>query len=103
MHSDLATRRRVLLLIFLRYIAAERAWTAAQQEMRTWFPTTNRTNSPRIGDPGSSIRRLYEQRERSIHQLEVARLKLEVAKQRLATRHREARATAVLFVTYADE
>lgn len=89
MHSELATRRRVLLLTYQRYIAAERAWTDAQQEIRHWFPRTGRPATQSIGDPGSFIRRLYDQRERSVHQLEIARLKLEVAKHRLALRQCE--------------
>ncbi|TGD60910.1 hypothetical protein EYC08_19875 [Tabrizicola sp. WMC-M-20] len=103
MHSDLATRRRVLLLTYQRYIEAERAWTFAQQELRCWFPATSRISVPSIGDPGSHIRRLHEQRERSVHQLEVARLKLEVAKQRLAKRHQETHVAGVLFVTHRHQ
>lgn len=89
MHADLATRRRVLLIIYQRYTAAELAWNMAQQEMKALFPTTSHHSSSIIGNPGSSVRRLYDQRERAIHQLQVARLKLEVAKQRLAKRHQD--------------
>lgn len=85
MHADLAMRHRVLLLIFHRYNAAEQAWSVAQQETKAWFPTRH-NKSALIGDPGSRIRHLYDQRERAILQLEVARLKLQVARQRLERR-----------------
>ena len=101
MHSDLATRRRVLFLIYQRYIAAERAWTDAQREIKAWYPTNTETRVAIIGNPGSAIRRLYEQRERAILQLEVARGKLEVARQRLETRRQEPQTLYIAFVTHA--
>lgn len=85
MHADLATRRRALLVIYQRYVAAEQAWSVAQQETKTWFPQSHH-NPAIIGDPGSPIRHLYDQRARAILQLEVARLKLQVARQRLQRR-----------------
>lgn len=85
MHTDLATRRRVLLLIYQRYTAAEQAWSVAQRETKAWFPQSHRSPAI-IGDPGSPIRHLYDQRERAILQLEVARLKLQVARERLTCR-----------------
>ena len=66
MHADLETRRRVLLLTYRRYLEADRAWNTALREMRTWFPTTRRPVSAIIGNPGSPIRRLYEQRARAM-------------------------------------
>lgn len=99
MHADLATRRRALLLIYQRYIAAEQAWSVAQRETKTWFPQSH--HSPAfIGDPGSPIRHLYDQRERAILQLEVARLKLHVARQRLRRRS-EGQGGGPLFLTYS--
>lgn len=98
MHTDLATRRRVLLLIYQRYTAAEQAWSVAQQETKTWFPQSH--HSPAlIGEPGSPIRHLYDQRARAILQLEVARLKLQVARQRLERRGEE-RGGGPLVLTY---
>lgn len=97
MHADLATRRRVLLLTYQRYIAAERAWAEAQRELKAWFPSASQPRAPIIGNPGSAIRRLYDQRARAILQLEVARGKLDVARQRLEKRHHE---THVLYITH---
>lgn len=97
MHADLATRRRVLLLIYQRYTVAEQAWSAAQRETKSWFPQTHHSRAI-IGDPGSPIRHLYDQRERAILQLEVARLKLKVARQRLESQSKR-RGNAPLFLT----
>lgn len=103
MHSDLATRRRVLLLTYHRYIAAEQAWVDAQRELKTWFPPTAQPRLSRIGNPGSVIRRLYDQRERAILQLQVARAKLEVARQRMERRRQEPKASYIAYITHARQ
>jgi hypothetical protein len=103
MHADLANRRRVLQVFYLRYQDADRAFKIAKEEMKTWFPDASQPKSSTIGNPGSSIRRLYEQRERAILQLGVAHLKLNVARQRLATiRRQKARVKPILFVSYSS-
>jgi len=102
MHTDLATNRRVLIVMYQRYLEADRTWNIALSEIRMWFPTESRPNRATIGSPGSPIRRLHEQRERAMFQLEAARLKLEMAKQRLSKRRQRAQASPVLFLTYID-
>ena len=102
MHSDLATRRRVLLVTYQRYQKVDRAWDIARQEMKRWFPRGERTSSSTIGNPGSPIRRLYEQRERAMRQLEVARLKLDVARQRLDGRRQKTETAHTQFLTYTS-
>lgn len=102
MHTDLAMRRRVLLVTYQRYQKADRAWDIARQEMKSWFPRGERPNSSEIGNPGSPIRRLYEQREHAMLQLDAARLKLDVARQRLATRREKAQKAPMLFLTYTS-
>ncbi|MHA3977115.1 hypothetical protein ACW9UR_05460 [Halovulum sp. GXIMD14794] len=84
MHTDLEARRRVLVLIYERYTEADRAWTIALQEMRGWFPRSSQPYRSAIGNPGSPIRRLYEQRARALQQLEVARMEYESMKRRLS-------------------
>ena len=101
MNSDLLTRRRALLVTYRRYLAADRAWTLALREMKTWFPAASRPGPSAIGNPGSPIRRLFEQRERALLQLETARLKLEVAKRRFAARDRATRYAEVVLISYA--
>lgn len=86
MHKDLETRRAVLVMTYGRYLEADRAWTVALSESRAWFPAQSRPNRAAIGNPESPVRRLYERRLRALEQLEIARLKLEVAKRRLADR-----------------
>ena len=100
MDADLATNRRVLLVTYHRYLDADRAWSLALREIKTWFPTARQLSPSTIGNPGSPIRRLYEQRERALVQMEAARLKLEVARQRVAAMRRKMQASHVLLVTY---
>lgn len=102
MHADLATRRRVLQLTYQRYLAADRALEMALREVRAWLPDQAWPSIAIIGNPGSNIRRLFDQRERTVAQLEVARQKLEVARQRLARSLQETPAPRVLQVTYVS-
>lgn len=99
MNSDLATRRRVLLLTYQRYLAVDRAWNTALREMNTWFPLANKMGLSTMGNPGSRIRGIHDRRDRALRQLQAARLKLEVAKQRLDDRRRNSRVTTVLLIT----
>jgi hypothetical protein len=88
MHAELTTRRRVLLLTYRRYLEADRAWEMALEEVNRWLPATHSHAIFSIGNPGSPVRQLYLRRERALHHLEVAHLKLETARQRLAARQR---------------
>ncbi|QJF52354.1 hypothetical protein [Roseobacter ponti] len=83
MHTDIALRRRVLQRAYLRYQAADQAWTIAVRDVRAWFPAESKPGRWVIGDPGSTIRRLYEKRERARMRLEAAYLKLQVARRRM--------------------
>ncbi len=100
MHPDLETRRRVLIVMYRRYMEADRCWNVALREMRSWFPAENQPNASRIGNPGSPIRRLYEQRKRAMAQLEAARMQLDVARQRLTKKRRGSDAAPVLRLTF---
>ena len=102
MHADLSTRRRVLQVIYLRYQKADQALKIATEEMKTWFPNASQTKSSTIGNPGSPIRRLYEQREKAVHKLSVAHLKLNVARKRLAIRRQKAQVKPILYLTYSS-
>lgn len=86
MHADLATRRRLLVLTYQRYQEAERAWTLAAREMRSWFPIEDRPTLGTIGSPESMLRRVYDARSRALLQLQAAHQKYEVAKVRLVAR-----------------
>ena len=86
MHKDLQARRAVLVTIYRRYLEADRAWAVAQRETRAWFPPQSRPGRATIGNPNSPLRLIFERRARALEQLQIARLKLEVAKRRLALR-----------------
>ncbi|EAQ23921.1 hypothetical protein ROS217_15340 [Roseovarius sp. 217] len=88
------------MLTYRRYLEADRAWSMALEELKGWFPLTNRPGPSVIGNPGSPIRRLYERREQALLQMQVARRKLEVAKQRLVTKHENTRGRQILLVSY---
>lgn len=102
MHADLETRHRVLLLVYRRYLAADRAWSLAPREVKAWFPSDNQPNPFTIGDPGSRIRRLYDNRDRAMLQLHAARLKLRLARRRIAERNRKTQMTRALFLTHTS-
>jgi hypothetical protein len=83
MEADhLDARRRVVLVLTRRYLAADRALRAAQEEARSWFPSGARRAPPPIGHPGSPIRRAYDRRARLVAQLEVAHGLLHEARRR---------------------
>ncbi len=86
MHKDLQARRAVLVTIYRRYLEADRAWTVALRESRAWFPAGSRPGPTTIGNPDSPLRLVFDRRARALEQLQIARLKLEVAKRRLAIR-----------------
>lgn len=86
MHTDLETRRRVLLVTYRRYLEAERALTIARRDMKAWFPANSRPLETAIGQPGSRIRGIYDRRERAMLQLATAKAKLEEARRRLAAK-----------------
>ncbi len=100
MHTDLETRRRVFLIMYQRYMVAERTWNLAQREMKTWFPAESQPNPCTIGSPDSQIRRLFEQRRRAMLQLEAARVKLRTGKERLTKKRQRPVMTTLRYLTY---
>lgn len=88
MTPDIEPRRRAVLIIYRRYVAADRAWQLAQREAQSWFPAAARPAVPPIGNPGSRVRALHDRRERAVEQLTVALEKLHTAQRRAARRIR---------------
>lgn len=86
MQSDLDLRRRVLVKLYRRYIAADRAWELETRAAMTWLPEVPAVKLALIGNPGSRVRRLYDRREEALERLQVARTKLESARRRQASR-----------------
>jgi len=86
MQSDLDLRRRVIVKLYRRYLAADRAWVIETRAAVTWLPEAPPGKLAVIGNPGSRVRRLYDRRGEALERLHVARGKLEAARQRRATR-----------------
>jgi hypothetical protein len=98
MHRDIETNRRVLLLAYRRFLEVDRAWDMALRELNSWFPSAKQVGVSTLGNPGSPIRRLHDQRDRALRQLEAAYQKLEVAKKRMAVRRQQTLAQQILFI-----
>ena len=88
MTPDLETRRRALVIIYNRYLRAERAWNRAQQESRTWLPGRTRSTITQIGNPGSRIRRVHDELHKAMAQLALAHRRLDELKRRSSVRVR---------------
>ena len=84
MQSDLDPRRRLLVKLYRRYVAADRAWVLEARAAVSWLPETPPEKLALIGNPGSRVRRLYDRREDALDRLHVALAKLEVARRRSA-------------------
>lgn len=83
MDKELLVRRRVLHLTYRRYLEADLAWARARREARSWFPPAARPPRGAIGDPESRMRRLHDRRADALQRMQVAMLKLQVARRRL--------------------
>jgi hypothetical protein len=101
MHADLHMRRRLLLVSYQSYLKSEAEFDAALRDMRSWFPSGRRPYRASIGNPGSPIRRLYDQRDRALLRLAVAREKFETAKRSLEGR-RPVYKRRTLLITFTD-
>jgi hypothetical protein len=99
MYSDLAVRRRVLLVTYERYLKADRDWDTELREVRTLFPSSSQPRLLIIGDRGSRIRKIHDERQRALMQLQAAHLKFETAKQRLALRREKTPDAWVVLLT----
>jgi hypothetical protein len=89
MTHEFRSHRRVLLVVYRRYLRADRAWRLAQREARSWFPPDSRPAVPPIGDSGSRLRRLHDRRDKALMQLMTAyRTLYEMRRQNAALRVR---------------
>ncbi len=82
MTPNITTRRRAIVVLYRRYLDAERALRRAQDDARAWFPRPPRRIIEIIGDPGSHMRRLHDRRDRALLQLTAAHRKLAEARSR---------------------
>lgn len=88
MHRHLEPQRRVLVIAYQRYLAADRALQSARSNAMSWLPKAPSRHTSLIGDPGSHIRRLYEHHDRALARLALAREALEEAESRMRKRRR---------------
>jgi hypothetical protein len=83
MHPYLKSRRRLLVVASRTYMEAEDAWRSGLREASVFLADAAGRRHCMIGNPGSRIRRLYDERERAVERLTYAQMKLHVARERL--------------------
>ncbi|KHA53128.1 hypothetical protein [Sulfitobacter geojensis] len=99
MHTDLKSRRRLLVNASQSYVVADGAWQQGLREAGAFIPDAINHNVWKIGNPGSRIRKLYEARDHALQRLVVAQLKIQSAKKRIQDRQsRTSHATLFLEV-----
>lgn len=86
MKDHLEVQRRVLLVAYRRFLAADDALRSAGAAALSWFPERPPRSTMLIGDPGSPIRRLHDRRDRALARLMLARQALEEAQNRARRR-----------------
>jgi hypothetical protein len=83
MHTDLKSRRRLLVNASQSYVVADGAWQQGLRDAGAFIPDAVDHNVWKIGNPGSRIRKLYEARDHALQRLVLAQLKIRVAKKRI--------------------
>ena len=100
MHPNLHVRRRVIIKASQGYTRADQAWHDALVQAAVFVPDVAGKGYWQIGNPGSRIRRFYDERERALQRLQVARLKLQTARDRSRMQDRHAGSAPVFFIEY---
>lgn len=83
MHEHLVVQRRVLIIAYRRYLAADEALQSARLAAQSWFPEAPRRGPMLIGNPGSRMRQLHDRRDRALARLVLARQELKAAQRRV--------------------
>jgi len=96
MHPYLKTRRRLFAHAVQTYIRADAAWRQGLRDAAVLVPELRVHGVWMIGNPGSRMRRLYEERNRALDRMASARAKLAVARRRLARRQGVGRIDVVM-------
>ena len=86
MTNDVDRSRHLLVLTYRRFLDAELGWIRARRAARAWFPQSSQPYRWTIGSPKSQLRRVYENRQRALLQMEAARRKFQQAKAQLERR-----------------
>lgn len=88
MHPYLEIRRRMLDKAVRRYALADAAWRQGLEQAALLVPGAIGRGHAMIGNPGSRVRRLYDERDRALQRLAAARLKLHEARGRIRLEQR---------------
>ena len=83
MQTALKLRHRVLVDASTGYQRADQVWKRGLVVAATYVPGAVGHGYWPIGNPDSRVRRLYEERDKALHRLNVALIKLKAAKARL--------------------
>ncbi|TCL07973.1 hypothetical protein BXY66_0004 [Shimia isoporae] len=84
MHPDLKTRHRLFVQASQSYAVADRAWRIGLRNARSLVPIAVSSKVSTLGAPGSRIRKLYEDREKALQRFQVAHVKFDIARARIA-------------------
>lgn len=87
MNDEILSYYRLLSQSYARYLRADALLAMARDDMRSVFPPDRLPYRGTIGDRGSRVRRLHEDREAALLRLQSALDKYRRAKQRAAARH----------------
>ncbi len=88
MHPYLEIRRRMLDKATRRYAEADTALRQALEQAALLVPGAIGRGYLMIGNPGSRVRRLYDERDRALQRLAAARAKLHEARGRVRVERR---------------
>ncbi|MCE8512467.1 hypothetical protein KBY22_07180 [Ruegeria pomeroyi] len=89
MHSYLEIRKRMLFKAVRRYTLADMAWRQSLEQAATLVPGAMGRSYLMIGNPGSRVRRLFDERDRAIQRLTAAQAKLHDARARIGGQQAE--------------
>jgi hypothetical protein len=82
MHGYVSFHRRMVLLAYHRFLAADRSLQKAQAAALAWISEPSSKKTLLLGDPGSRVRVLHERRDRALARLKLLRQALENEKTR---------------------
>lgn len=81
-HKTLKLRHRVLVEASTRYQRADQAWRHGLATAEQFIPEAVGRGYWAIGNPGSRVRRLYDERDNALRRLNVAIAKLKAGRAR---------------------
>lgn len=101
MLEELAAYHRLLTVAYRRYLIADLMLSHAKDDMRRFFPADRMPYRNTIGTPYSRVRRLHEDRDRALLQLQSSYEEFRVARARAA--QKQSRRTETMFLAMRIE